>query len=421
MKYDEHSKIIPVFNTNIIFSRRNKYGMKTFTGLKGIRRLIELILRKLSEKEEQLEEIEKSIVDEMWKNGGGNMSDIDLSWVATQESVNEIKTEIAEIKATVNALVTKVDAIGAATDPWYGYEVAPDGELANWEYTNDEEGGTVSLTKYKGTQENVVVYDAYRSGNKVFSTKLKKISFDGTSKSTMKSFRVCDRVVEEFVKGTTTSDYPLYYAFSGCSVLEVVDFGNNFDLGTAHNFEYMFNNCTNLHTILGLENWDVSNIISMGYMFKNCSSLTDLSGISKWNAPEIGTINGLTSMFEGCSSLTELDLSSATLGNSTYGSLNMTRMFYNCNSLQSLKLPTSYNNFNTRKCTNMSMMFSDCSVLTELDLTGFMTIKVTNMAMMFRNCPKLTQILVGAGWNTSAVTNNTDMFLNCGVQEVTVA
>ena len=48
------------------------------------------------------------------------------------------------------------------------------------------------------------------------------------------------------------------------------------------------------------------------------------------------------------------------------------------------------NNFNTSNVTNMSEMFKDCRSLTSLDLSCFNTANVTDMRSMFLNCSKLT-------------------------------
>ena len=70
------------------------------------------------------------------------------------------------------------------------------------------------------------------------------------------------------------------------------------------------------------------------------------------------------------------------------------------------------NNFNTSKVTNMSNMFVKCSSLTSLDLSGFNTSNVTGMNYMFYKCSSLISLDV-SGFNTSKVTNMEEMFEYC--------
>ena len=68
---------------------------------------------------------------------------------------------------------------------------------------------------------------------------------------------------------------------------------------------------------------------------------------------------------------------------------------------------------NTSEVTTMSSMFYNCSKLTSLDLSSFNTAKVTSMGSMFWKCSNLQTIIVGDGWNTSAVSSSSNMFSYC--------
>ena len=65
-------------------------------------------------------------------------------------------------------------------------------------------------------------------------------------------------------------------------------------------------------------------------------------------------------------------------------------------------------------------MFAACSSLTELNLTNFDTSSVTNMTGMFEDCTELTSILVSDKWKENSTLDKTDMFNNCGTEELTV-
>ena len=63
-----------------------------------------------------------------------------------------------------------------------------------------------------------------------------------------------------------------------------------------------------------------------------------------------------------------------------------------------------WENLNTSEATSMSLMFDE-SEFTTLDLSHFNTSKVTEMYWMFRNCTSLKAIIVGDGWDTSAISD----------------
>ena len=84
-------------------------------------------------------------------------------------------------------------------------------------------------------------------------------------------------------------------------------------------------------------------------------------------------------------------------------------MFYNCLKLTSLDVT----HFNTTKVTNMSDMFHNCSSLTSLDVTHFNTAKVTDMGYMFYNCSSLTTIYASSKFVTPQVSKSFNMFYNC--------
>ena len=65
--------------------------------------------------------------------------------------------------------------------------------------------------------------------------------------------------------------------------------------------------------------------------------------------------------------------------------------------------------FDTSRVTNMSEMFLGCGILTELDLRNFNTSKVTNMSGMFKDCRELTELDLSS-FDTSNVTDMSHMF-----------
>ena len=69
-------------------------------------------------------------------------------------------------------------------------------------------------------------------------------------------------------------------------------------------------------------------------------------------------------------------------------------------------------NFDTSNVTNMTNMFYNCRSLTDLDLSCFNTSKVTNMFQMFAGCENLVYLDLSC-FNTSKVTNMFQMFDGC--------
>jgi surface protein len=110
--------------------------------------------------------------------------------------------------------------------------------------------------------------------------------------------------------------------------------------------------------------------------------------------------NSITSMyvmFNGCFCLESVSILN------THANLESTNgMFLNCRSLKSVPL------FNTSAVTNMTEMFSGCSSLQSVPL--FNTSAVTDMISMLVNCRSLQSVPL---FNTAAVTNMSSMFSGC--------
>ena len=239
------------------------------------------------------------------------------------------------------------------------------------------------------------------------------------------------------------------YAFSSCSGLTSLDVGH-FNTSNVTTMSYMFSSCSGL-TSLDVSKWDTSNVTNMSYMFKDCRSLTSLD-VSKW---DMSNVTNLTQMFYNCKNLTHLDLSgwallnpSTAIGNMTYGCSNLDTVIFCKKTIDGLKSLSNWglgsaktidfskwdtsemttfaslcsdlnttnfiwgDTFNTSNITNMSNMFYKCSGLTSLDLSGWDTSKVTDMSQMFYGCSGLTSLDV-SNFDTSKVTNMNNMFYYC--------
>ena len=187
--------------------------------------------------------------------------------------------------------------------------------------------------------------------------------------------------------------------FQNCNSLEYLDL-TSFNTSKGTQMVNMFRNCQKLKT-LDLSSFNTSKIVIMSCMFYGCTSLVELN-ISSFDTSKVTDMSG---MLCSCKALTELDLSNFNTSKVT----NMSDMFNSCSSLTKLNLLK----FDTSSLTDMSCMFYNCNSLTNLDLSSFNTSKVVKMAKTFTLCRKLTTIYVSDLWNTSSVTNSTQMFSNC--------
>lgn len=178
---------------------------------------------------------------------------------------------------------------------------------------------------------------------------------------------------------TIYSNISMISYFSDFVMLQKIDF-SNFDTSKTHYMINLFQNCTNISE-LNLECFNMKNVSSMHGMFWNCTSLINLN-ISNFDTSNVS---------------------------------DMRYLFAGCNNLQEINL----DNFDTSNVTTMRQMFQNCSKLRSLNLMSFNTEKVTDMAAMFQNCTNLNLISVGQYWNTDNVKDFSNMFLACGVNNVT--
>ncbi len=180
---------------------------------------------------------------------------------------------------------------------------------------------------------------------------------------------------------------------------------SNFDTSRVTSMRFMFTAMFNL-TTLNVSNFDTSRVTDMSYMFSYTSGLTSLD-LSHFDTSRV---TDMSYMFYSMSNLTSLNLSNF----NTSKVMNMDAMFYDMRSLTTLNLSS----FDTSKATSMFAMFSHTSNLTSLDLSSFNTSQVTSMQRMFSiydtdiSKDKLEKIYVNNDFNTSKLTDFTDMFEN---------
>lgn len=191
----------------------------------------------------------------------------------------------------------------------------------------------------------------------------------------------------------------MFYSVSTLNTLNL----SHFDTSKVTDMNHMFYNMSNLTTI-NLSSFDTSKVTNMGYIFAGVSSLTTLNLISF----DTSQVTNMGYMFSAMFNLTTLNLSSFDTSKVT----NMGSMFAYMRNLTTLNL----SNFDTSQVTDMDSMFRDMSDLTTLDLSNFDTSKVTNMQYMFAlhygDNDKLEKIYVNNDFNTTKLTNFSEMFEN---------
>ena len=205
--------------------------------------------------------------------------------------------------------------------------------------------------------------------------------------------------LSNFNTSQVTNMYGMFYGMYNLTMLDL----SNFNTSQVTNMFGMFNNMSSL-TTLNLSNFDTSKVTNMNQTFSGMRSLTSLN-LSNFNTSQV-TI--MYSMFKGTSNLTTLNLSNFNTSQVT----DMEYMFSGMSNLTSLNL----SNFDTSKVTDMKYMFNGMYNLTTLDLSNFDTSKVTDMSFMFSlyydNNDKLEKIYVNNDFDTTKLTNFTEMFGN---------
>ena len=349
--------------------------MNNFIGLKGTKRLLELLLKRLSMKESTLTEIEEEELKRMYSAQTG--TELDLSWIASQESVDSVDTKVNELKDMINDAIVKVDQaisqgemnaaeisamnakidscmdmieqIGSKDDPSFGgYHVAPVGELSKWNYTLDDDKRIVTLTSLKSAASNVTVYDKYDLDGAYYRTRIT----NSTRFNVSGTFKIWNKVINEI---TTLASM-----FSGCSSLTSVDFGTSFDGNVITSMNKTFYNCT------GLRGGNISNL-------PDTSKVTDMSH----------AFDGLGNSGVYTSGLNSLNLDTSSVTDMSYAFANTKHDYY-----YSYQSNNIFKKLNLENVTNASYMFYKANF--EVDMSDYTTSitmpsmpKATDMSYMF--------------------------------------
>ena len=146
----------------------------------------------------------------------------------------------------------------------------------------------------------------------------------------------------------------MWYAFSGCSSLQVLD-TSKWTLSKVQSMEKTFYGCSSLQ-VLDTSKWILANVQRMNETFAGCSSLQVLD-TSKWI---LANVQNMGYAFSGCSSLQSLDTSKWALENVQ----NMQYAFSGCSSLQVLDM----RNARITKCSVFTYWLYNCRNLSTLNV-----------------------------------------------------
>lgn len=193
----------------------------------------------------------------------------------------------------------------------------------------------------------------------------------------------------------------LVWAFSGCSNLLTVEFGNNLNLEASENVnaESMFSGCYNLKNI---NNIDFSNVKfkSTKQMFNGCYNIDNLYINTTYTT-------SMEAMFSTCYRLNNISITDTS--NVSY----MSSAFYNCQLLTNIpenlyinnctsmmytfsgcynlvNIAPNFNTANAPSSVHMGYLFANCRNLVEVDTTNFNICKSNNISQMFIGCNNLS-------------------------------
>ena len=190
--------------------------------------------------------------------------------------------------------------------------------LTEWNYTVDEETGTVTLTKYIGSADSVTVparfelqdrnYDTVLSSQTVFraNTGLRSVTIGegvGFLNNSMRLlFGDCTALTNVDLSDTDTSGVVrMDYMFYNCSALKAVDL-SAIDAASVTTIRAIFSGCVNLSGLTGYENWDTSSLENMSFAFNKfvqsvSASVRVTIDLSHW---DLSHLNNSGWCFQNC-------------------------------------------------------------------------------------------------------------------------
>ena len=188
----------------------------------------------------------------------------------------------------------------------------------------------------------------------------------------------------------------------------------------------LLSDCYAQTNLKGLEGWDVSNVTNLDRAFLTCKALTDISALEKW---DVGKVTTADKLFSGCAALTDLtplekwDVSKLeSLEEGFSGTTALTSLHglenWDVSSLEDIKQCFYRSGITsvaelaswTPHLTSMVGAFSESKLTILTGLGGFDTSGVTDMTEVFSVCGKLLSADGIEDWDVSNVTTFYQMF-----------
>lgn len=243
--------------------------MKKYVGPIDISKIANLLKEGLSKKEDNMEELNKDDIHQMWS---------DLKDDSSSEVVGE--------------------------------------NIEDWEYELDDE--YVTLKRYTGSETEIIVYPSYRINDNIYYTKI------GNSEEYKSLFRMLTRVTSiEFKEGIDYSEcINMSQMFNSCSSLMNIIIPNDFDTSNVTDMKSMFTACTSLTSEAlnpVLKKFNTEKVTNMGFMFERCNKLTELD-LTSFDTKSVTVMN---SMFRNDSLLTSILVTTGKWVMPTYGTAQM--------------------------------------------------------------------------------------------------
>ena len=237
--------------------------------------------------------------------------------------------------------------------------------LSDWDYT-DNGDGTITLEKYKGTSDDVVIPGKLDGKQVVIECQMgglqgTKQDFNLNDCRSL-TFKKVDNTKVQWGNDSRSGAKPtddMNQAFHYLKELEKIDL-SGLEYSNVTDMGMMFNHCDKLTTVTGLDTsnvkifssmfahikseklninkLDLSNAEMIDAMFYQCENLKDID-VSSWDTSNVRYARML---FDGCKSLTSLDISNLDFSHEQPGlgrpAAHYKEMFADCDSLQLINI-----------------------------------------------------------------------------------
>lgn len=227
----------------------------------------------------------------------------------------------------------------------------------DWEY--ELKDGVITLTRYIGSSNDVVVHSAYVVGGKTYRTALGESYYgNGPFAGSSKRPSLTSITFEPGIIMPTN----MGHMFSGLSSLTGLIGLENQDVSAVTDLSYTFYELRELRNLDCVSGWDIGHVTNMSYTFGN-GDWDSLDGLRSWNTGKVVDMSGA---FSQCT-LRDLDPLS---GWNTSSVVDMSGMFFCSSNGDSSYSTWSYldaTEWDLRKLEQCSGMFDNYTIMAYVD------------------------------------------------------